>query len=140
MKYFFLLSHFNNSVFYSMHSWTRVYFLLNVHLLVFMMQILIRSVCPIRNIITKKSRSSKFWKKVIRMQSYFNLLQLRLSLPNLLTLESTYILHRQVRGNCFPQNYVHILVLLTRKFVMLEWNSGHWKLNRIVHFGHLKML
>ena len=37
-----------------------------------------------------------------------------------------------------PQNYIHDLVLLTVKFLILEQNGGHWKLNKIVCFGHLQ--
>ena len=32
----------------------------------------------------------------------------------------TFLIHRQVIENVFPQNYVHRLVLLTGKFVVLE--------------------
>ena len=31
-----------------------------------------------------------------------------------------YIYHHEARGNILPQNYVHNLILLTGKFVMLE--------------------
>ena len=41
MIYTFEQSRFNNSVFYSIHSWTRLKFLIIVHLLFLMMQILI---------------------------------------------------------------------------------------------------
>ena len=65
-------------------------------------------------------------------------MQPRQALPQIFTLGNKYLLHFQVRGNVLPQNYVHHLVLLTAKFVVLEWNGGHWNINKIVCFGHLQ--
>ena len=57
-----------NSVYYSMHYWTRVKLLLAVNLLVWMMQFLIHSVYPMQNVHVmkryhQKKRSSKFWQR-----------------------------------------------------------------------------
>ena len=45
-------------------------------------------------------------------------------------------------GGHFPSSSLlgrtYPLLLLTRKLVMLGWNKGHRKLDKIVHFGHLK--
>ena len=49
MKYFFGWSHLNNSIFYYMHFWTWVKFLLTFHLLIWMIQVLIFVVYPMRN-------------------------------------------------------------------------------------------
>ena len=64
MKYVFEENHLNNSVYYSMHYWTRGRFLITVNLLVWMMHMLIHSVYPMQkvmlwNVITKKAQSSK---------------------------------------------------------------------------------
>ena len=61
-----------------------------------------------------------FDKKVIRIQYWFHLLQHRLPFSKILTPGNKYLLCHQVRGKVLTQNYVHFLVLITGKFVMLE--------------------
>ena len=73
----------------------------------------------------------------IWIQSWFHLLIHHLLLPQLLTPGNKCLLCHQVRGKLLPKSYVHNLVILTGKLVMLEWNGGHWNINRIVHFCHL---
>ena len=136
MKLFLEKIHFKKSVYYSINYWTSVILLLAVSLLVSIMQVLIKSVYPMQNVyflkfFHQKARSSKFWKNVIRMQYWFHLLQHRLTLPQLSTMGNIYLLHLQVRGNVFPQSYVHHFVFLNGKFVMLKWNGGNWKLKMI---------
>ena len=77
-------------------------------------------------------------KKVIIMKFWFHSLQLHLPLPQLLTQGDKYILYHQIWGRVFQKSYVHHFVFLTRKFVILEWNSGNWKLNNIIIFVNLQ--
>ena len=85
----------------------------------------------------KKSWSSMLKTNIIRMQFLFHLLQPHMSFPQILTQVKKYRLHNQIQGRYFTQNYGHNLVFITWEFVVLEWNNGHWKLNKIVCFGHL---
>ena len=127
-----------------MHSWTRVKFLLTVNLLLWIIHILICSVYPMQKVYFLKRYHQKrtvkwvLTKQIIRVQSWFHLMQHRLTLTQILPLGKIYISCCQVIGKFLPQNYVHCLVFLVGKFVMLEWNVGHWKLNMIFHSGRLQ--
>ena len=132
-----------SSLYYLMHSWNRANFPFANRLLVWKMQILIHGIYLMQNIYFLKhyhriSRSSMFWQNVIIIQSYFCLLQHRLTLMQILILGNKYFIHCQVIGKVFPKKYVYNLVLLTVTFVILEWKDGHWKQKMIIHFGHLQ--
>ena len=91
------------------------------------------------NVITKKSRSSKFWQKGYQDSVLVSFTATTPNItPTIHTERGGYFLHCQVIGKSLLQNYVHYLVFLTRKYVMLEWNGGHQKLKIIFNFSHLQ--
>ena len=65
---------------------------------------------------------------------------LHLKLPQIITQVNKYPLHPQGYGRISPQSYDHHLVIHIGKGVLLEWNQKHWKIKKIVIFGHLQKL
>ena len=90
------------------------------------------------NVITKKEQSSKFYRKGYHGAVLF----LFTATPPVITIATHNGKHIYPPSSSnrkgFTKKYIHCLVILTRKLVMLERNGGHWKLKTIVHFGHMQ--
>ena len=89
-------------------------------------------------ILSPKKRWSMFWQRGYQDSVLVSFIATPPAMTTATHSGEKYLLHTQVRGKVPPQNYIQNLVLLTWKFMMFEWNGGHWKLKRIFRFGHLQ--
>ena len=131
----------NSSAFLFINYWTRSNLLLNAHWLVWKILVLILSVYPMQKVYFlkryhQKSMVKNVWKEnSIRMSFLFCLLKLQLTLKQIPAQMNKYLIHNQIYRSVLPQSFTLHLV---RKFVMLEWNGGRWKISKILRLGYMK--
>ena len=90
------------------------------------------------NSITKNNGQVSLEKKSIRIHFLFRLLHIQLTLSPQLAQGGKYPCRHQIWGRVLPQNYGCHLVFLIGELLLLVWNGGYLKLNKIACVGHLQ--